>query len=269
MKKKIPLLTILASLTLVSCGGQASDSTTPSEPSNNLSSEISSEETSSYDYSSADESSTSNNSLLINTFIEEINKVIEIENTDEKVIEMLKTQSEIHKLPEEDRKQISNLDILHEEMRESEKIIRDKLEIDDTYNDDCYYTIDIERMVNEYVKVSINRNFGAISFEIEDMEYIKSILLCIDKVYIDVEKLDGKDLYYTNGRTEFYDFSFLPKSSLTYSYSIKVQSNGYVYVYPYDEYNESRMFVSICQIDYEEFSNICNLEILFDKRVNQ
>ena len=43
MKKKIPLLTILASLTLVSCGGQTSESIPQSEPSNNLSSEISSD----------------------------------------------------------------------------------------------------------------------------------------------------------------------------------------------------------------------------------
>ena len=44
MKKKIPLLALLASLTLVSCGGQASDSTTPSEPLNEDSSEISPED---------------------------------------------------------------------------------------------------------------------------------------------------------------------------------------------------------------------------------
>ena len=56
---------------------------------------------------------------------------------------------------------------------------RQDISIEDTLAQ--YYTIDIERMVNEYVKVSINRNFGAISFEIDDMEYIKSILLCMGK----------------------------------------------------------------------------------------
>ena len=42
MKKKIPLLTILASLTLISCN-QTSESIPQSEPSNDVSSEISSD----------------------------------------------------------------------------------------------------------------------------------------------------------------------------------------------------------------------------------
>ena len=270
MKNKHIILSLLSCLALCSCGETTSspiDSSSNELPSSEVNSEISSEQISSCEQLSNEEVSSDDNSLLISSFVREINNVIEIENTDEKVIEMLKTQSEIHKLPEDDRKKISNLDNLHEEMKESEKIIRYKLENDELYNDGRYYTLDIECIVNDIIKMRVSRNMGAVFFEIEDKEYIKSILMCIDKVYIDVEKLDGKNLIYMNGRNEHYDFSIISKSVL-YSYMIIVQSNGYVYLYPHDTNNENRTFVSICQIDYEGFSKICNLEILFDKSVN-
>ena len=201
----------------------------------------------------------------------DINNLIRENNDEERMIKIINTEKKIKLLSNEEKANIANIDLFYYETKNTVLELKENAKWSEYLNNNTdYYLLENIFSFNEIEEMIVCRQYYSVVFFIEDKEYINDILNVVNVPFVEVVDYENnKDSIMgimTEGVIEpGYDLRLKGENAY---YSFSVCSNGYIRLYV-NNGEATRSYISLIKIDYLEFKNVCNEEMLWSHFVRR